>query len=59
MAAGRSRKNLTLMESGGDPNDSLSLGREYPSKLSFIENDDDEKEVDGDNEHNTDNFAEA
>ena len=41
MAAGRSRKNLTLMED--DPNHSLTLGREYPSKLSFVEGDDDDE----------------
>ena len=40
MAAGRTRKNLTLMED--DPNHSLTLGREYPSKLSFVEGDNDD-----------------
>jgi len=50
--ARRNRKNYPLMED--DPNRSLTLGCEYPSKLSFVEGSDDEaeegKEEEGDQE---------
>ena len=42
MAARRHGKAYPLIEDEDDPNHSLSMGREYPSKLSFVEGSDEE-----------------